>query len=121
MRLSRLKSLLPIVALATACHETTAPPKDPGFYSLESFNNQPLPAFVNASGGDTTTLFSATLLLDGASHALLVAHSRQVHPLLLPRDAIDSARYSYQPVGDSIVFDYLTPCPIDAMCGTSLR
>jgi hypothetical protein len=115
MRLSRLKALLPIVALATACHETTAP-KDPSFYSLESFNNQPLPAFINAGGGDTTTLFSATLLLDGAAHASLVAHSLEVHPSLPPRDAIDTARYSYRVVGDSIAFDFLTTCPIDAQC-----
>ena len=115
MRLSCLKALLPVVALTTACHEATAPPA-PGLYVLETFNNQPLPTVINAGGGDTITLFWATLTLDGTANAMIVAHSRQVDPTSPPREATDTARYSYRIVGDSIAFDYSPPCPINALC-----
>lgn len=114
MRLSRQKALLLIGALTTACHDTTAPPT--GFYRLESFNNQTLPAVINAGSGDTTTLFSGFLVLDGAANAMIATHSRQVHPSIPPRDATDTARYTYRVVGDSIAFDYSPPCPINALC-----
>ena len=116
MRLSRLKALFPVVALTMACHEAIAPPKQPGLYVLETFNNQPLPAVIHASGGDTTTLFFASLFLDGAANARIVSHSRRVSPANPPRDATDTARYSYRVVGDSIAFDYSPPCPINALC-----
>ncbi|MGZ3374706.1 MAG: hypothetical protein ACXU9Z_15555 [Gemmatimonadaceae bacterium] len=111
-----MNALLIVGALTTACHETTAPPKEPGTYSLESFNNQPLPAVISAGGGDTTTLFSAILFLDGAGNAVVFAHSREVHPSIPPRDAIDTTRYTYRVVGDSIAFDYSPPCPDAALC-----
>jgi hypothetical protein len=116
MRLFRQKALLLVGVLTTACHDTTSPPTQPGFYSLESFNNQPLPIVVYAGGGDTITLFSAILVLDGAAHAMIATHSRQVHPSLPPRDATDTARYTYRVVGDSIAFDYSPPCPPNALC-----
>ena len=114
MRLSCMKALLLIGALTTACHETTAPPKEPGTYSLESFNNQPLPAVVSAGGLDTTLLVSATLFLDGAANATVIAHSREVHPSTPPRDAIDTTLFTYRVVGDSIAFSYR--CPYDGLC-----
>lgn len=118
MHLPRQKCLLLIGVMTTACHEATAPPAPaPAIeYMLESFNTQPLPAVINAAGGDTTTLFSATLFLGRASNAMIVAHSRQVHPTLPPRDATDTVRYSYVIVGDSIAFDYSPPCPPNALC-----
>jgi hypothetical protein len=114
MRLSCMNALLLVGALTTACHETTSPPKEPGTYSLESFNNQPLPAVVTAGGLDTTTLVSATLFLDGAANATVIAHSREVHPSTLPRDAIDTTLFTYRIVGDSIAF--YNRCPYDALC-----
>ena len=115
MRLSCLKALLPVVALATACHEATAPPA-PGLYSLETFNSRPLPTVIVAGGRDTITLVGATLALDGTASAVVVSHSREVHPTLPPRDVIDTARYSYRIVGDSIAFDNSPQCPPDALC-----
>jgi hypothetical protein len=116
MRLLRQKALLLVGMLTTACHETTSPPTEPGFYTLESFNNQPLPTFTYASGGDTIALFSAILVLDGASNAMIATHSRQVHPNTPLRDATDTVRYTYRVVGDSIAFDYSPPCPPNALC-----
>ena len=116
MRLFRQKALLLVGVLTTACHETTSPPTQPGLYSLESFNNQPLPTFLNAGGGDTTTIFSAILVLDGAANAMIATHSRQVHPNTPPRDATDIVRYTYRVVGDSVAFDYSPPCPPNALC-----
>jgi hypothetical protein len=116
MHLPCQKAFVLIAVLTTACHETTSPLTEPGFYTLESFNNQPLPTFTYASGGDTTTLFSAILVLDGASNAMIATHSRQVDPGLPPRDATDTVRYTYRVVGDSIAFDYSPPCPPNALC-----
>lgn len=113
MRLSCLRVLLLIGALTTACNEATAP-KEPGTYSLESFNNQPLPAVISAGGLDTAILVSATLFLDGAENATVIAHSREVHPSTPPRDAIDTTLFTYRVVGDSIAFYYR--CPYDALC-----
>ena len=115
MRLSCLKALLPVVALATACHETTAPPA-PGLYLLETFNNRPLPTVLVAGTRDTITLVGATLALDGTASAVVVAHSREVHPDLPPRDVIDTTRYLYHILGDSIAFDNSPDCPLDALC-----
>lgn len=92
-----MKALLLIGALTTACNQATAP-KEPGTYSLESFNNQTLPAVVSAGGLDTTTLVSATLFLDGAANATVIAHSREVHPSTPPRDAVDTTLF-YLPGG----------------------
>jgi hypothetical protein len=116
MRLACQKAFALIAVLTPACHETTSPPTQPGFYSLESFNNQPLPTFTYASGGDTITLFSSILVLDGAANAMIATHSRQVHPNTPPRDATDTVRYTYRVVGDSIAFDHSPPCPPNALC-----
>ena|ERR1700674_5195924 len=116
MRLFRQKALLFVGVLTTACHETTSPPTQPALYSLESFNNQPLPTFLNAGGGDTITIISATLVLDGAANAMIATHSRQVHPNTPLRDATDIVRYTYRVMGDSVAFDYSPPCPPNAQC-----
>ena len=113
MRLPCLTALLLIGALTTACNEATAP-KEPGTYSLETFNNQPLPAVVSAGGLDTISLLSATLFLDGAANATAITRWREVHPSTPPRDAIDTALFTYRVVGDSIAFYY--KCPYDALC-----
>jgi hypothetical protein len=85
-------------------------------YLLESFNNRSLPTVIVAGPSDTITLVGATLALDGMASAVLVAHSREVHPQLPRRDVIDTARYSYRIVGDSIAFDYSPKCPLDGLC-----
>jgi hypothetical protein len=118
MHLTCQNAFVLIAVLTAGCHETTSPPTQPGFYALESFNNQSLPTFLNAGGGDTTTIFSAILVLDGAANAMIATHSRQVHPNTSPRDATDTVRYTYRVVGDSIAFDYSPPCPPNALCVT---
>jgi hypothetical protein len=85
-------------------------------YLLETFNNRPLPIVLAAGARDTITLVGATLALDGTASAVVVVHSREVHPDLPARDVIDTTWYSYRILGDSIAFDYSPKCPPDGLC-----
>ena len=115
MRLSCEKASVLALTLTIACHDSTAPsPRDS--YLLESVNGQPVPTVIRAGGGDTTTLFWATLTLDAAGKAEIVAATRRVSTSAPPREATDIARYSYRVFGDSIAFDYSPPCPPNALC-----
>jgi hypothetical protein len=117
MRLFCLKALLPVAALTMACHETMMMPMVAvRSFGLESVDNQPVPAVVYASGGDTTTLYWASLTLYEGGTADIAAHTRQVHPTLPPREATDISHYSYRIIGDSLAFDYSPPCPSNAQC-----
>lgn len=114
MRLLSLKALLPVVAFTMACHEATSPPAVFRSFVLESVDTQPVPVVLYASGGDTTLLYWASLILYEGGTADIAAHTRQVHPALPPREATDIAHYSYRIIGDSLAFDY--QCLDTAMC-----
>lgn len=120
MRLSCQKAFIIALTLTMACHESTAPPIAKG-YILESINNQPLPANIQAEGGDTITVIASSLGLDGAGKAQLFEHIRYVHPNSPPGEAIYTTGYSYsisgsRILGPTIVFDYSPPCPPNALC-----
>jgi hypothetical protein len=121
MRLSCQKAFVLVVALTMACRETTAPPHA-GSYTLESINSQPLPANIQAEGGDTITVISSFLTLDAAGKAQLSEHIRYVHPNSPPGEVTYTTSYSYRFTGTSviegqnIVFDYSPPCPSNALC-----
>jgi hypothetical protein len=115
MRLLSLKALLPVVAFTMACHETMMMPLVVSrSFGLESVDNQPVPAVIFASGGDTTTLYWASLTLYEGGTADIATRTRQVHLTLPPREASDVSHFSYRVVGDDIVFDY--SCPPNALC-----
>lgn len=114
MSLSCQKAFVLVVALTAACHESTSPPAVLRSLVLESVDNQPVPVVIHASGQDTTTLYWASLTLYEGGTADIVAHSRQVHATLPPREATDTAHYSYRIIGDSLALDY--PCRDTATC-----
>jgi len=119
MRLSRQKAFI-LVALTMACSQTAAPPTS-GSYVLESINGQPIPANIQAEPGDTITVLSSSLTLDGFGRAQLSEHIRYVHPNSPPGEQTYTTQYSYsitgsRIVGQTIVFDYSPPCPPNALC-----
>ena len=114
MRLLCLKALFPVVALTVACHETNSPPVVLRSFVLESVDTQPVPVVIHASGGDTTLLYWAGLTLYEGGTADIAAHTRQVHPMLPPREATDISHYSYRIIGDSLALDY--PCHDTGTC-----
>ena len=120
MRLSCKTCLVLVAALTTACHETTAPPPA-GSYILESINGQPVPANIQAEGGDTLTVIFSSLTLDALGTAHLSEHIRYVHPNSPPGEVTYTTSYSYRITsnviaGQNIVFDYSPPCPPNALC-----
>jgi hypothetical protein len=120
MRFFCQKGLFLIVALTTACHETTAPPIT-GFYILESINSQPLPANIQAEAGDTITVLASWLSLDPFGRAQLFELIRYVHPNSPPGEASYTSNYSYRIIGNAVVgqrieFDFSPPCPPNALC-----
>jgi hypothetical protein len=59
-------------------------------------------------------LYWASLTLYEGGTADIATHTRQVHPTLPPREATDTARYSYSIIGDSLALD--SPCLDVAIC-----
>ena len=122
MRLSCEKAFVLALTLTVACHEsTTPPPLIAGVYLLESINSQPTPATVWASEGDTITVISGNLNLDGAGKAVLVEHVRFVHPNTGAGEATDTTGYVYRItrhrlIGYDVAFDRSPPCPPNALC-----
>jgi hypothetical protein len=120
MRLPRQKAFFLVVASTMACSQTAAPPTS-GSYVLESINGQPVPANIQAEAGDTITVLSSSLTLDGFGRAQLSEHIRYVHPNSPPGEQNYTTGYSYsikgsRIVGQIIVFDYSPPCPPNALC-----
>ena len=119
MRLSCQKAFI-LVASTIACSQTAAPPTS-GSYVLESINDQPPPANIQAEAGDTITVLSSSLTLDGLGRAQLSEHIRYVHPNSPAGDVTYTQGYSYRltgsrVIGQSIIFDYSPPCPPNALC-----
>lgn len=116
MRLLCLKALIPVVAFTVACHETTRPLTVLRSFVLASVDAQPVPVIIQASGGDTTLLYWASLTLYEGGTGNIAAHTRQVHATLPTREATDITHFSYRIIGDSLALDY--PCNDTAMCAT---
>ncbi len=117
MHLSYLKAFLSIVALTTACHESTAPPRTvSGVYLLESVNGQPVPAVVYAGPADTTFMRSATLTLDVAGNAVRSEHWRYVYQPNRTDEGTFIANVHYKIAGDNITVGSFGICPPDALC-----
>jgi hypothetical protein len=114
MRLSCQKAFMLVAAFTVACHESTSPPAVLRSFVLESVDTQPVPVVIQASGGDTTLLYWASLTLYEGGTADVAAHSRQVHAAIPPREATDTTHYSYRIIGDSLALDY--PCLDTAIC-----
>ncbi|MGZ3331427.1 MAG: hypothetical protein ACXU9O_09960 [Gemmatimonadaceae bacterium] len=73
MQLSRLTAGLLVLAVASACHDTSAPFAP--FYALVAVDGHALPvSYYGLDGG--STLLSGTLVLDPVGHALRIDHYR---------------------------------------------
>jgi hypothetical protein len=120
MILSSQKAFVLALTLTLACQESTAPPIS-GPYELESINGEPVPANIQAEGGDTITVISSSLTLDAAGKAQLSEHIRYVHPGSPPGEDTYTTGYSYRitggdVIGQTVIFDYSPPCPPNALC-----
>jgi hypothetical protein len=117
MRLSCLRTLLPIVALTMACSNSTVPARlASGLYVLESVNGQAVPAIVIASQTDTSFMLSATLALDGAGNAVRIEHWRYVYQPSHAEEGTFTANAVYRISGDNITVGSFQPCPANALC-----
>lgn len=116
MGLSCQKAFVVAAFFTAACGEPSAPPLVLGLFTLETVDSRPVPLVIRAEGADTLTLLSATVTFDAAGKARIALHTQSVTGMNAPREATDTARYSYVIVGDSITFDYDPPCPPNALC-----
>jgi hypothetical protein len=116
MRLPCQKAFVIAAFFTAACGEPSAPPLVIGLFTLETVDSRPVPLVVRSEGADTLTLLSSTVTFDAAGKARIAPHTRSVTGTNAPREATDTARYSYVIIGDSITFDYDPPCPPNALC-----
>jgi hypothetical protein len=122
MHLSGRKTLLFAAALTFGCHESTAPPSAiAGVYVLENIDGRSLPANIVAQQGDTITVLSSTLTLDGVGNAALIEFLRIVHPNAPAFQQTQTTGYTYRVtghrlLGDDVTFNYSPPCPPNALC-----
>jgi len=102
MRLLCLKALLPVVAFTMACHETTSPPAVLRSFVLESVDTQPVRGDPRVWRRHHVAEYWAGLTLYEEDCPISPRNTRQVHPTLPPREATDTAHYSYRIIGDSL-------------------
>jgi hypothetical protein len=116
MRLLSQKVLVLALALATGCHETTAPVSgfEIGVYVLNSINDQPLPAIKFASPGDTIRVVRSTVTLTTAGRAEFSDSLSTVHLTSPPIESISTYTLDFRISGTSITF--VCEAPVD--CAT---
>jgi len=74
MRLSCQKVSLLLFASIIACHDPTGPSTISAHFVLQSINGRPLPTYLAATPGPTTTIISSDLTLDKAGNAVIIEH-----------------------------------------------
>jgi len=117
MLLSRLKTLLPLVAIAMACGESTAPHRAvSGLYVLESVNGLVLPAIVSAGQADTSFMLAATIMLDAAGNAVRSEHWRYVYPPNHSDEGTFVGHLQYRLTDNNITVGSFQPCGPAALC-----
>ena len=117
MQLFCRKCLVLVFAIPLACRErTTTPPVYSPPYLLHTVGDQPLPAVLYATPGDTTTVISGYISLSDAGTAEISERIRAVRPGFPPTTTDSKGTYRYVIIGDSVAFSYLTPCPPNALC-----
>ncbi|HET6546430.1 MAG TPA: hypothetical protein VFG55_06765, partial [Rhodanobacteraceae bacterium] len=115
--LSRLKALLPLVALTMACGESTTPHRaESGLYILESVDGHPLPAIVSAGPAETSFILSATIMLDDAGNAVRSEHWRYTYQPNHTDEGTFVAHLQYRLSEDNITVGMFQPCGSAALC-----
>jgi hypothetical protein len=69
-----------------------------------------------AAPGDTTTVVSGAISLADDGTATVIERIRSVHSGTLVTTAEYKSTWSYEIIGDSVVFNYQVPCPPNALC-----
>ena len=77
MRLSCQKVSLLLFASIIACHDPTGPSTISAHFVLQSINGRPLPTYLAATPGPTTTIISSDLTLDKAGNGPYTQHGGQ--------------------------------------------
>jgi hypothetical protein len=111
MRLLCQKVLLFAALSMVACHDTSGPGELRQFV-LHDVNGRPVPTFLAPTPGETPTIVSGSLILNGAGQAVILEHR-------IEWDGAEhdyTSNYIYKITGSTIVFDRATPCPPNALC-----
>jgi hypothetical protein len=112
MPLSRMRALISLVFLALACTS----PSDPGSFTarfeLSDINGRSLPTYPIATPGLTPTILSSTIVFDQSGVAKITEHRTESDGT----NATYVTNYTYHFAGNELTFDYLDPCPADAIC-----
>ena len=116
MKLSRWNCLVLVLVIPLACHEEPTTPTVEYPYVLQNVGGQPLPAILYASTGDTTTIVTSSVTLAPAGKATIVERIRRVQPGMTAATNDYTSLFNYRLIGDSVAFDYVVPCPINAIC-----
>jgi len=111
MSVSRLNALALLCAVATACHESSAPHQaTTRVYVLESINGNPPPTVTSSGAGDTVTVLWATLTLGPTGDALTVDHLRHAYLAYPPQEQTLASPSEYRVTGDSITVGFFGQC-----------
>jgi hypothetical protein len=111
MRLLGQKILLLAAFSTIACRDTIAPGELRQFM-LHDINGRSLPTYLSPTPGETPTIASGSLVLNGAGQATIFEH----------RIEWDGSQHDYtfnfiyKITGSTIVFEWPTPCPPNALC-----
>jgi hypothetical protein len=111
MRLPCQKAFLLFAVWTIACHDPTSPPAVVARFELSDINGRSLPTFEWPIP-ESPTIFSASLQLDASGEASLTQHRRQ----MAGGDVTYTSTYTYKITGNQIQFDYIKPCPPNALC-----
>ena len=119
MQLSRWKCLALVLVFTLGCGGETpfsTPPNPNGLYFLMTVGNQQPPVPIYEAPGDTTTVIFSVLTLTQPGTASVSDRIRFVHPGTAPEVINVNSNYTYRIIGDSIAFDYPTPCGPADLC-----
>jgi hypothetical protein len=112
MNLSSRKFFFLALALVIACRESTGPAVVLAQFELTDINGRALPTPPANTPGLTPIILSSTVTLDELGHATIIEHRTQWDG----SDATLTSHYTYKITGSQIEFDYLQPCPPNALC-----
>ena len=112
MNLSSRKLFFLALALVIACRESTGPAVVLARFELIDIDGRALPTPPAVTPGETATILASTVTLDELGNATIVEHRTQWDG----SDATLTSHYTYNITGDQIEFDYLQPCPPNALC-----
>ena len=110
MDLIRKLALVATVAAGIGCHDVTAPPESTNFV-LTKVNGVALPAPYSPIP-ENPVVVGGWLFLNGAGRATITEYRREMSGNVVT----SMSTWKYTISGNSIEFDYVQPCPPNALC-----